>query len=184
MNKLKKSALLIAVLALAGGVWPEKAVSREIKCISWDEAKPEIRRLYQGVGNPPIPNLPNGFKNGCVFYDLGGSTITLYVFKDEINPELTGISAQADAGEYSIPRLQTDEPSRLNQLIENGDMLRFFNVCASMGTMQWCRGTPKNRAYVKDGLVCFRNMCVEARGVARRELLKMWNATKNQWPNS
>ncbi len=184
MTDRKKGALAIALLALASGLaWPEKAGSREFKCVTWDEAKPEIRRLYGRVGNPPIPDLPNGFNKGCVFYDSGASTIALYVLRDEFDPQSIGIDTEAERERDSIPRLNASNLSKPLDLIKSGDMLRFFNVCASVGTAQWCRGTPKNRAYVKDGLVCFRNMCVQANGVPHRELLKLWNATKNQWPD-
>lgn len=152
---------------------------RQPVCKTWSQVRSEIRQLYSqfAPSPPPIPDVPTGFKNGCVFGDNGANTIALYVLRDGLRPR----SARSNDRLFdtSIPLIRVVDLGTAS--VENGRLLQFNNVCASNGTLDFCRNTPTNRAYAKNGAVCFRNFCMRAVGVPNAELLRLWNATRNQW---
>ena len=138
-------------------------------CKTWQQVKPEIQMIYMGaIGATAIPDMPKGFQKGCVFGDFGANTISFYVVKDglkpaNIKPEKEGVL------DSSIPRVNSVN-SNIQKAIKNGNILRLFNVCFSTVTLSFCQGIPKKKAYTKDGLVCLRNLCMQANGVKEQEL--------------
>lgn len=179
MSSIKSVAFYCAIAGgfILAAVNPLLA-QRQPACKTWTQLKSEIRELYSDFGSPPIPDIPNGFKNGCVFGDSGANTIAIFVLKDGLRPR--SVRNNATLLNSSIPlKTSVDLGSAT---VENGRVLQFNNVCASTGTISFCQNTPSDRAYAKNGFVCFRYLCMKAVGVPNRELLQLWNATRNQWP--
>ena len=138
-------------------------------CKTWQQVKSEIQMIYMGsMGATAIPDMPEGFQKGCVFGDFGAYTISFYVLKDGLKaanfqPEKERVL------DSSILRVNSANPN-IEKAVKKGDILRLFNVCYSTGTMSFCKGIPTNKAYTKDGLVCLRNLCMQANGVKKQEL--------------
>lgn len=166
-----------AVIGFMSGASAQKAQLQT--CKTWQQVKPEIQMIYMGaIGATAIPDMPKGFQKGCVFGDFGAYTISFYVLKDglksaNMKPEEEGVL------DFSIPRVNSANPN-IQKAIKNGDILRLFNVCSSTVTLNFCKGIPSKKAYTKDGLVCLRNLCMQANGVKEQELENLWNAVRNQ----
>ncbi len=175
---LTSVALIGVVCAL-----PPRANSQESKsCVTWEEVKSEVESLYdqflysESLGySHPLPELPDGFKNGCVFGDNGAYVISISVLKDEMRPRLT---QDYDTLFGIIPRYSSivDVESAID---EN---LNFYNICGSLGTAStsFCQDLPTDKVYIKEGLVCLQKLCIEADRALQTELVRLWNAALEQ----
>lgn len=152
-------------------------VQTQQTCKNWQEVKSQIQMIYMGsIGATTIPDMPSGFRNGCVYGDFGAYTISLYVLKDDFKPRNLKLDKERFL-DSSIPRINGADPI-IERQIKNGNILHFFNVCASTGTTNFCKSIPKNTPYTKDGLTCLNNLCIKATSVPEKELIKLWNTTK------
>ena len=157
-----------------------KANSQESRsCVTWEQGKSEVQSLYSGnFGySHPLPELPDGFKNGCVFGDSGAYTIAISVLKDELRPRITQ-DYDTLLG-TSIPKFSAIVDGE-SETDETWDSLRFYNVCSSTGTLSFCEDIPTDAVYIKDGLVCLNNLCIEADSVYHTELVRLWNEALEQ----
>jgi hypothetical protein len=177
MHLITRLTAALASFTLVGAVCglPQRANSKEPGCVTWSEAKSEVHSLFnQSLRyERPLPELPNGFKNGCTFGNLGASTIAIYVLKDGLRPH----SVQDDKTVFgtSIPQFAAVDVG--SATIENGEVLVLHNVCGSTGTASFCEDIPVDRAYMKNGLVCLQNLCIQANSVPNTEVMRLWNAT-------
>lgn len=144
-------------------------------CKTWEDVKSEVQMIYMGaIDNSAIPNnMPQGFQNGCVYGDFGAYTISFYILKDGL--KTTNIKPENERFlDSSIPRINAANPN-IERQIKSGNILHVFNVCSSTRSISFCKGTPKDKAYAKDGLVCLRNICIEAKNLPEKDLMKLWN---------
>lgn len=155
----------------------QKSPIRRQHCKTWQEVKSQIQMIYMGsVGATTIPDMPSGFQNGCVYGDHGAYTISLYVLKDNFKPRNIKFDKERLL-DSSIPRINGADPN-IERQIKRGNILHFFNVCASTGTANFCKGIPKNTSYTKDGLTCLNNLCIQATGITESELVTIWSNAK------
>jgi hypothetical protein len=175
----------VALIGVACAL-PQRANSQESKsCVTWEEVKSEVESLYdqflysESLGySHPLPELPDGFKNGCVFGDNGSYVISISVLKDELRPRLT---QDYETLFGVIPRYSSivDVESATD---ETGNSLRFYNICGSLGTASttFCQDIPTDRVYIKEGLVCLQKLCIKADSKLQAELVRLWNAALEQ----
>jgi hypothetical protein len=155
-------------------VLPQRANAQESRsCVTWEEVKNEVKSLYY---DHPLPELPDRFKNGCVFGDNGAYIIAISVFKEGVRPSITQNNDTLFG--TSIPKFSSIDPGYA--IDENWEFLRFYNVCGSVGTASFCEDMPRDRVYIKDGLVCHDYLCIEADSVLHAELVRLWNAALEQ----
>lgn len=153
------------------------SVQTQQTCKNWQEVKSQIQMIYMGsIGATTIPDMPDGFKNGCVYGDFGAYTISLYVLKDNFKPRNLKIGNERFL-DSSIPRINGADPL-VEKQIKNGNILHFFNVCTSTVTTTFCKNIPKDTSYAKDGLTCLNNLCIKATSISEPELVKLWNTAK------
>ena len=94
-------------------------------CVTWQA----IRTAVQSgrVRSEMIfPELPDGFKEGCVFYDPGAHTVNLFILKDGVSPNSVSVVApQPDNGPFSqiVPRASLGEEA-YDALMNSGQLLR------------------------------------------------------------
>jgi hypothetical protein len=185
MAPIKKFAIGCTVTTLTGiftgafhpSIAQKPPVQRQQTCRTWQDVKSQIQMIYMGsIGNSVIPDMPKGFQNGCVYGDHGAHTISLYILKDDFKPRNIKIDNERLL-DSSIPRINGAVPN-IERQIKRGNILHFFNVCASTGTTSFCKDIPKNTSYTKDGLTCLNNLCIKATGVPESELVKIWNNAK------
>jgi hypothetical protein len=89
MHLITRRTATLTSVALIGVacVLPQRANAQESRnCVTWDEVKSEVQSLYY---DHPLPELPDGFKNGCVFGDNGAYIIAISVLNDERLPRIT-----------------------------------------------------------------------------------------------
>jgi hypothetical protein len=183
MHLITRLTAAFASFTLIGAMWtfPETANSKEPDCVTWSEKKSEIQSLFnQHYGyNRPLPELPNGFKSGCIFGDSGSFGIAIFVLKDGLRPR--AVKNNDTVFRTSIPLFPSVDVGDAN--MDNGDILLFTSVCNSQGTAWFCEDVPKDRPYIKNGLVCLENLCLRANSVPNTELLRLWAATLKpmQW---
>lgn len=169
----------------AAGCIAEASNQESRRCVTWEEVKSEVESLYSqflysdrlGYSHP-LPELPDGFKNGCVFGDSGASTIAISVSKDEVR---TRIAEDYDTIFGVIPHYSSIvdvEP----EIDENKEYLNFYNICSSVGTASttFCRDLPTDRVYIKEDSVCLQKLCIKANSVIRIELVRLWNEALEQ----
>lgn len=151
--------------------FPQKANTQELRsCVTWEEVKSEVESLYH---DHPLPELPDGFKNGCVFGDNGSYIIAISVFKEGMRPPITQVNDTLLG--TSIPKFSS---IALGYAIdENWESLRFYNVCGSVGTAstRFCQTMPTDEVVIKEGLVCHDYLCIEADNKLQSELVRLWN---------
>jgi hypothetical protein len=188
MRSITYLTATVTSVALIGVVCalPPRANSQESKsCVTWEEVKSEVESLYdqflysKSLGySHPLPELPDGFKNGCVFGDNGAYVISISVLKDEMRPRLT---QDYDTLFGIIPRYSSivDVESAID---ENRESLNFYNICGSLGTAStsFCQDLPTDKVYIKEGLVCLQKLCIEADSALQTELVRLWNAALEQ----
>ena len=185
MAPIKIFTLPLIVTTLAGlvisafhpTIAQKPIVQRQQKCRTWQDLKSQIQMIYMGsIGATVIPDMPKGFQNGCVYGDHGAYTISLYVLKDNFKPRNIKFDNERLL-DSSIPRINGADPN-IERQIKKGNILHFFNVCASTKTANFCKGIPRDTSYTKDGLTCLGNLCIQATSVPETELVKIWNNAK------
>lgn len=173
MHLITRITATITSVALIGVacVLPQRVNAQESKnCVTWDEVKSEVQSLYY---DHPLPELPDGFKNGCVFGDNGAYIIAISVFKEGLRPPIT--QDYDTLFDTSIPKVSSIPPEYA--IDENWESLRFYNVCGSVGTAStsFCQTMPTDEVFIKDGLVCHNYLCIEADKELQSELVQLWN---------
>lgn len=167
-------------------VLPQRANTQESRrCLTWEEVKSEVQSLYEqflysdrlGYSHP-LPELPDGYKNGCVFGDSGASTIVISVSKDEVRAR---IAQDYDTVFGVIPHysLIVDvEP----ETDKNKEYLNFYNICSSVGTASttFCQDLPTDSVYINEESVCLQKLCIKADSAVRTELVRLWNEALDQ----
>ncbi len=145
------------------------------RCVTWEEVKSEVQSLYD---NHPLPELPDGFKNGCVFGDNGAYVIAIYVFQDGLHLPMTQDNDTLFG--TSIPKLSSIDPEY--PIDENWQSLRLYNVCGSVGraSTSFCQNMPTDEVFIKDGLVCHDYLCINVDSIHHTELVRLWNEALNQ----
>jgi hypothetical protein len=186
LNYLLTTTLTSIVLIGVACALPQKANAQESRsCVTWEEVKSEVESLYSqflysdrlGYSHP-LPELPDGFKNGCVFGDSGASTIAISVSKDEVR---TRIAQDYDTIFGVIPHYSSIvdvEP----ETDKNKQYLNFYNICSSVGTASttFCQDLPTDSVYIKEESVCLQKLCIKADSTVRTELVRLWNEALEQ----
>jgi len=176
LNYLLITTLTSIVLIGVAYALPQKANAQELRsCVTWEEVKSEVESLYY---DHPLPELPDEFKNGCVFGDNGSYIIAISVFKEGIRPPISQVNDTLFS--TSIPKFSSID---LGYAIdENWDSIRFYNVCGSVGTSytSFCQNMPTDEVYIKEGLVCHNYLCIEADNELQSELVRLWNEALEQ----
>ena len=186
LNYLLTTTFTSIVLIGVACAFPQKANAQNSRnCVTWEEVKSEVESLYSqflysdrlGYSHP-LPELPDGFQNGCVFGDNGAYVISISVLKDEMRPRLT---QYYDTLFGIIPRYSSivDVESAID---ENRESLNFYNICGSLGTAStsFCQDLPTDKVYIKEGLVCLQKLCIEADSALQTELVRLWKAALEQ----
>lgn len=151
-----------------------KAYPQAPSCVTWTQARKEFQSLYsQSFGAKFVPEIPKGFRKGCVFGDNGAYIIAAYILKDNLSPSIVRTTGKTLL-DTSVPQLQPDRMDNIQQLLSSGRALLIYNVCSSTGTIHWCDKIPKDRPYFKDGAACLQNLCMRTVGVPKAELMKLW----------
>jgi hypothetical protein len=163
----------VALIGIAFA-FPQRANSQESRsCVTWEEVKSDVQSLYY---DHPLPELPDGFKNGCVFGDNGAYIIAISVFKEGLRPPITQDNDTLFG--TAIPKFSSIAPEYA--IDKNWESIQFYNVCGSIGTGIFCEDMPRDRVYIKDGLVCHEYLCIKADAVLHTELVRLWNEALEQ----
>lgn len=138
-----------------------------------------------------FPELPDGFKEGCVFYDPGAHTVNLFILKNGVSPNSVSVVApQPDNGPFSqiVPRASLGEEA-YDALMNSGQLLRigFDSSPAYMEFIQ--RKNAWDRAFIDRSeygnvTVYFRYLFMESKGVPPEVMARLLEATKSQFDKS
>lgn len=147
------------------------AEKSSLPCVTWSD--------YQTGG----PRMPEGFETGCVFRVGQSMSAAVNILRNEL--DLDTITAPGvTATEYMdgpIPWFQGHEASKLSEAMENGDVVTYYQACATIGGQTSnCDGFPDGEAYIiNDNTACLEGECLGVPDVHAVYLLSLWD-----WPST
>jgi hypothetical protein len=163
------------------------------RCIKWSTfAQSLIETKRRTFGRVVFKELPDGFKQGCVFFQQNNSLDIAYVLKDGIKPSSTltnglfydyygGVPSFGfgDRDRVSDFRAELSQQS-LENLMSRGQALMITWLTPTNGAIPYLNSIPKDRAFVrKDGMVCFWKVCMKSSAVSNEELMRILEAGHN-----
>ncbi len=167
---------------------PASTTSSSINpCVTWQAIRTAVQsgRVQSAM---IFPELPDGFKKGCVFYDPGAHTVNLFILKDGVSPDSVSVAApQPDDGSLSqiVPIGSLGEEA-YDALMNSGQLLEvgFDGSPAYMEFIQ--RKNAWDRAFIDRSeygnvTVYFRYLFMESKGVPPEVMARLLEATKSQF---
>ncbi|MDX2096380.1 MAG: hypothetical protein SFW36_01270 [Leptolyngbyaceae cyanobacterium bins.59] len=142
-------------------------------CATWNSVRPQVVSLY-GVA----PNLPERFRQGCVYGVRAAYTTWIYVFE---NGRVGKVGSSGDVlfSHPIIPALDTSSIS--DHAAWEGKVLQIFNACGSLGTERFCDQHPVDRPYIntRTKTACLKRVCVILSKSPELELYRLWSLVEN-----
>lgn len=166
------------------------------RCVRWSTFVQSLRETNRRTfGLSRIFNeLPDGFKQGCVFLQDNNSLDIAYVLKDGIKPSTTltnGLFYDYYGGVPSfgfviglgdrVSSFRADQSQQsLENLMRRGQALMITWLTPTNGSIPYLNSIPKDRAFVrKDGMVCFSTVCMKSSVVSNQELMQILKTTRD-----
>ncbi len=152
-------------------------------CVTWQTLRTAVQsgtirsRLI-------LPELPDGFKKGCVFYNEGAHTLNFQILKDGVSPNSVSVIA---AQPYNSPVSQIVPKGFIDDALMNrGQLLIVGFDSPGVTDAAFIRKNAWERAFIRkeeDGrvTVIFRNLFVESKGVPPEVIARLLEATKSQF---
>ncbi|MBW4619981.1 MAG: hypothetical protein KME17_11580 [Cyanosarcina radialis HA8281-LM2] len=166
-------------------------IPTKVKCVTWSQFQQAVRDRKISL-NQPVPDLPQGYRQGCVLADRGVYTLVLYIFKDGFDIDRLPVNRQVLASEryqqaiippldtfYSLPRsdLKVKEYMRIG--FDRLDRPNSLDLNKPDNWKTW------ERPYVsfqKD--IFYRTIFVDKLDSDRsiQEMVDLLAATRDRWP--
>jgi ankyrin repeat protein len=135
-----------------------------------------------------FPELPDGFKEGCVFYDPGAHTLNFYILKDGVSPDsISVVAPQPDDSAISqiVPIASLGEEA-YDALMNSGQLLRVGFDGSPAYTEFIQQKNAWERAFIDRSeygnvTVYFRYLFMESKGVPPEVMARLLEATKGQF---
>jgi hypothetical protein len=164
------------------------------RCVRWSSFSQGLTTTSGGRGGIWLAfnELPDGFKQGCIFFEDNNSLDVAYVLKDGIEPSAKlsnglfydyrggvpslGFGYRGDASHF---RAQQSRQS-LEDLMRRGQALMITWLTPTNGSIPYLNSIPRGRAFVRDdGMVCYSTVCMSSRAVSNQELTRILEAGQN-----
>ena len=163
---------------LAASGWdtqPEEA------CVNWDRFTAIVQSGEVAL-NLPVPELPDGFKNGCIFADVDVHTLNMYVLKEGLQrtARLHTDLAQLHPLYKFVPIPQGLD---VFKLVDRGQALIVMFDSPDQIDKWFIQRNAWEQAYIdqENHTVMFRNIYMHSKGIPLADLAKLLEATRNQW---
>jgi hypothetical protein len=162
------------------------------RCVKWSTFTQGLTTTSGGRGGIWLAfnELPDGFKQGCIFFQNNNAIDVAYVLKDGIEPSTTlsnghhhnnygGVPAFGYDGAVSSLRGEQSQQS-LEDLMRRGQALMITWLTPTNGSIPYLNSIPRGRAFVRDdGMVCYSTVCMSSRTVSNQELARILEAGQN-----
>lgn len=162
------------------------------RCVKWSTFTQGLTTTSGGRGGIWLAfnELPDGFKQGCIFFLNNNAIDVAYVLKDGIEPSTTlsnghfynyygGVPAFGYDGAVSSLRGEQSQQS-LEDLMRRGQALMITWLTPTNGSIPYLNSIPRGRAFVRDdGMVCFSTVCMKSSAVSNQELARILEAGQN-----
>ncbi|TAG97202.1 MAG: hypothetical protein EAZ09_05105 [Oscillatoriales cyanobacterium] len=162
------------------------------RCVKWSTFTQGLTTTSGGRGGIWLAfnELPDGFKQGCIFFQNNNAIDVAYVLKDGIEPSTTlsnghhhnnygGVPAFGYDGAVSSLRGEQSQQS-LEDLMRRGQALMITWLTPTNGSIPYLNSIPRGRAFVRDdGMVCFSTVCMKSSAVSNQELARILEAGQN-----
>jgi hypothetical protein len=147
-------------------------------CAKWSEFSQRFGQIGTGAPYRAFAGLPNGFKQGCVFFQDNNSIDIAYVLKDGIKPDASMTNGESS---YGVPSFGNDKQEQFEQLTQRGQALKITWLTPTIGALSYLRSLPRNRAFIReDGMVCLQAVCMQSGGIPNIELIRLLEAGRNR----
>ncbi|MCU0547423.1 MAG: PPC domain-containing protein [Oscillatoriaceae cyanobacterium Prado104] len=189
---------LMASLAVLGSasvpVLAQERSQQLTRCVRWPAFTRGLTTTSGGRGGIWLAfnELPDGFKQGCVFFEDNNSVDVAYVLKDGIEPKakLTnglfydyrgGVPSFGFGYRGGVSNFRAEQSwQSLEDLMRRGQALRITWLTPTNGSIPYLNSIPRGRAFVRDdGMVCFSTVCMSSRAVSNQELARILEAGRN-----
>ena len=132
--------------------------------------------------NLPIPELPDGFKNGCIFADVDVHTLNMYVLKEGLQRTA---QVHTDLAQLHPLYKFVPLPQGLDvfKLVDRGQALIVMFDSPDQIDKWFIQKNAWEQAYIdqENDTVMFRYIYMHSKGVPLDELARLLEATSSQW---
>ena len=164
------------------------------RCVRWSSFTQGLTRTSGGRGGIWVAfnELPDGFKQGCVFFEDNNSLDVAYVLKDGIEPsaKLTnglfydyygGVPSFGFGYRGGVSNFRAEQSRQsLEDLMRRGQALMITWLTPTNGSIPYLNSIPRGRAFVRnDGMVCFSTVCMSSSAVSNQELARILKDGQN-----
>jgi hypothetical protein len=161
------------------------------RCVRWSTFSQGLTKTSGGRGGIWLAfnELPDGFKQGCIFFQDNNSLDVAYVLKDGIKPIATltngrfydsygGVPSFGSDGRGGVSSFRAEQSEQsLTDLMRRGQALMITWLTPTNGSIPYLNSIPKDRAFVRDdGMVCFSKVCMKSSAVSNQELIRILEA--------
>lgn len=167
---------------------------RLTRCVRWSAFTRSLTKTSGGRGGIWLAfnELPDGFKQGCIFFQDNNAIDVAYVLKDGIEPstsltngqfydyygDVPGFGSSSRSG-VSLERAEQSQQA-LETLMRRSQALMITWLTPTNGSLPYLNSIPKGRAFVRnDGMVCFSTVCMKSSAVSNQELTRILEAGQN-----
>jgi hypothetical protein len=145
------------------------------RCVRWSVFSQSLGEMGRGAPYQAFNELPNGFKQGCIFFQDNNSIDVAYVLMDGVEPSGNLTNGQFSYG--GTPSFTSEQSKQFEDLIARGQALMITWLTPTQGSLSYVRSIPKDRAFVRDdGMVCFNTVCMKSSAVSNQELSRILEA--------
>ena len=163
------------------GSVPEGDIQPAKDCVTWEKFTAVVKSGEVAL-NLPIPELPNGFKHGCIFADVDVHTLNIYVLKDGLQKtaRLHAELAQLHPLYKFVPLPQGLD---VFKLIDRGQALIVMFDSPDQIDKWFIQKNAWDQAYIdqENDTVMFRYIYMHSKGIPLDELARLLEATSSQW---
>ena len=183
-----------SVLAQSREPGASQRSERLTRCVRWSAFTGGLSKTSGGRGGIWLAfnELPDGFKQGCIFFQDNNAIDVAYVLKDGIEPNASLTNGQFydyyggvpgfGSGSRAGVSFERAEESRqaLETLMRRSQALMITWLTPTNGSLPYLNSIPKGKAFVRnDGMVCFSTVCLKSRAVSNQELARILEAGQN-----
>ena len=159
----------------------EEKVQPAQGCVTWDNFTAVVESGEVTL-NVPIPELPDGFKQGCIFADVDVHTLNIYILKNGLRrtARLHTDLAQLHPLYKFVPLPQGLD---VFKLIDRGQALVVMFDSPDQIDKWFIQKNAWDKAYIdqENHTVMFRYLYMHSKSIPLTELAKLLEATSGQW---
>ena len=150
-------------------------------CVTWERFTAVVQSGEVSL-NLPIPELPDGFKQGCIFADVDVHTLNLYVLKEGLQRTAR---VHTDLAQLHPLYKFVPLPQGLDifKLIDRGQALIVMFDSPDQIDRWFIQKNAWEQAYIdqENHTVMFRYIYMHSKGIPLDELAGLLEATSSQW---